>query len=223
MSDNARTFQLDPDMKEVLVKLGKYFDALIDRQNMPIILACCLNGEIQSKLQDAKASLVAMMEDILSERGQKSVAGVEARLRISYFDSKIESKLASELHLPEWRAWCPVHTERAMIAGTLLTGAFGLAAVLAALKAADFAAIKAPVGGTSATIVLAALASLSAVASAHPEKIPLLMEKERTNAKEHLGRYLQHAEVTLTHFVRKTETSFDVFLEQLKMDSRPIT
>ena len=219
MTKNSDFDPLDPDMKQILLKLNAYFRALIDRQEIPALLANNLNSELPTKLRDAHGSFVAMMEDLLSERGRKTVSAMEPTLRIRYFDSKFRSELATGLRLPEWQAWRPVHTDRVRMAGTLLTGAFGVASILAMLKAAGITAIKLPLGGAASAVAFAALAAFSAMAATHPEKIPNLMEIERADAKEQLETFLREVEAVLIKSVKEAEQSFDDFIAQLKTEN----
>jgi hypothetical protein len=218
MTDDPCIDPLDSDIKEVLLKLNAYFGSLIERQNMPLLLANCLNNEMQMKLRDAQESLVAIMEDLLSERGRKSVSHMEPSLRIRYFDSKIDHELATCIRLPGWQAWRPVHSDRVWMAGSFLTGAFGAASILAMLKTAGVTAIKLPIGGTAAAVTFAGLAVFSAMTATHPEKIPNLMVCERDDAREHLGTFLRHAEAALIKSVKEAEQSLDAYIEQLKTE-----
>jgi hypothetical protein len=205
MSQDPHIAMIDPTMKEVLVKFAAYFEKLLVRQENSFQIAHCLNGDMRFKFNDTRKSLIAIIEEHLAARGERLIDGLDASVRISYYEGQFESKLASNLHLPEWREWSPVLTMYAYNTGVVLTGTFGIASIL--------------VFGVSSAVAFAALSALSALATSHTEKIPGLMDNELSSAMKYLGEFLDHVEVTLIQFIHVAESSLDAEIDRLKNKS----
>jgi hypothetical protein len=219
MSNTFSSENLGMDFNDVFQQASTYIEGLIARETIPFQLATRLNGEVPAKMEDSRRSLVAMLEERLAERGEKSVSGLKPQMRIRYHDDRMESKLAAEYRIPTWTTWKPSFSECARKTGGILVAAFGLAAVLAALKAAGISSIKFPVyadSPSSTAAIFAGLAVLSGVAATHPEKVPTLVEQERRQACEHVAAYLRDARAAFLDSTRKAEAALDTYIEQLQ-------
>jgi len=169
---------------------------------------------------------VAVLEERLAERGENMAAGLNPELRIRYYEDRIESKLAAECPIAEWTPWKPALTECARNTGVVLTGTFGLAAVLVALKAAGISPLKIPLYAASpysTAVIFAALAVLSGVAATHPEKVPTLMERERRKAREHVAAYFGDAQAAFRESAGKAEGALNAYFQQLREGNSTIS
>jgi len=218
MSDNFSSDDIGTDFNDVFQQTATYIEGLIARETFPFQLATHLNGEVPAKMEDTRRSLVAMIEERLAERGEKAASGLKPHLRIRYYEDRIASKLAAECRIGTWTPWKPSLSECARKTGSVLAAAFGFAALLAALKAAGISSIKLPLyadSPSSTAAIYAGLAVLSGVAATHPEKIPILMEKERRQAGEHVASYLRDARAAFLDSARKAEATMDTYVQQL--------
>lgn len=205
----------------ILAEVSIYFEGLILREESPQHLAARLNEEVPAKMSTIHLNLVAALEEQLQEIGEQTADGLTAQLRIRYFEEKKESLLVSGYRVSEWKTWRPQLTENVQIAGAVLTAGFSLAALLATLKSAGLLSIKIPViaGSPYSTVVIfAALALLSGVTVIHPEQVPLVLETERTKAREELALYLRKVEADFLTFAHGAERSLERYLEQLKAE-----
>ena len=219
MSDTVISDDMDTNFNEVFQQTSTYFQGLIARETFPFQLATHLNTEVPAKMEDTRRNLVALLEERLAEQGEKAASDLKAQLRIRYYEDRIENKLAAECRIEGWSSWMPTLSEYTRNTGAVLTGAFGLAAALAALKATGLTSIKIPIYAASpcsTAVIYAALAVLSGVATTHPEKVPTLMERERRRATEHVAGYLRNAQIAFLNSARKAEDALDAYFEQLQ-------
>jgi hypothetical protein len=217
MSGTASSDNMLVDFDEIFHQVSTYFEGVIAREVSSFQIASRLNWEMPVKMEDTRRSVIAMLAEMLVEQGEKAASSLNAQARIRYYDDRIEERLASECSLPEWTPWRPSLTEHVRNTGIVLTGVFGLEAVLAAFRSTSLSSFKIPFYAASpywTTVIFVCLAIFAGIAATNPEKVPSILDREREKAREYLASYLQHAEAIFLDSVLKAEASLNTYFEK---------
>jgi hypothetical protein len=204
---------------DIFQDTSTYIEELIAGEVFPFQMAEILNAEVPKKLEDTRRSLVAVLEEHLANRGEVATAKLNSQLRIRYYEEQVESKLSAKFQMIEWAPWAPTLSEYTRKAGAILTGGFGIAAVLAAYKVAGFKSLKIPVYDSypiATPLIFVTLAFLSSFTTTHPEIIPSVLIRERIRANAHTATYLRNVKGKFLTYVREAENALDGYVGSLE-------
>jgi hypothetical protein len=222
MKNNDSLADMETAFDAVFEQLADYINGLIAQATIPYQLATRLNGEVPSKMEDTRRSLIAMIVERLAVRVENAVSGLKSELRIRYYDERIESKLAARVQVLTWTPWDASLSKCAETAGGALSAAFSVAAILVALDAAEIPTLRPPIYAGSPTwtaVIYSGLAVLSGIAATRPEKIPSLVARERTRAERHVAAYLDAVKSGFLDATSAAETALDSYIKHLQEGS----
>lgn len=208
------------DCSETLSSVSAYFAHLRLTDESLFSVSSRMNGEVPSKLESSRLTLIALTEERLSTRSQALLVGLSAKKRIRYYDLKLARCLASTLHFPAYSPWVPQLAHRLQQVGRLSACMGAVAALVAIFSAVRALALHHPLHAGIASVsalLFVAVVVISIIVALHPEKLPNVTVKEHQSAKAHLEQYLARIETVYMDFVSAAELSL---CEQINLLSK---
>lgn len=212
--------ELDRDLGTALSSTASYAERLIESEQAASHLAERVNAELPPRFEDLQRSFVANLESRLGELGENFIHGLDAKIRIKYYDAEIERKVTEDIRCSRWTDW---HPTLAPIIQTVATGCAALGGIgtgLALAKTIGILPIKIPILFGSPTAAVLSCVALTCAASAvarRPEVLPPVMDYERERAQYHVGAHIATLRSELAQTARRATEEAITELEKLKM------
>jgi hypothetical protein len=211
--------ELDMDLETAISDTTAYARQLVESEKSASHLAERLNGELPPRFEDLRRSFVANLESRLGDLGEEFVRGLDAKIRIIYYDTEIERAVTKGISCSSWSDWHPDLAPKIQTAAGGCAVLAGMGTGLSLAKAFGILPIKLPIiFGSPAAAVLCCLA-LTCAASAvamRPDALPCVLDHERKQAQNHLDAHLATLRQELAQAARRAAEASLAELEKLK-------